>query len=103
MGVAQIWGDARDPILNFRPQKPDPNGGLKPCYGIGMGFSVFRIEMFKDSRLRRPWFKTAQSSQDGVATQDLYFAGDAHKHGYKFAVDCSVLVGHYNAGEDIIY
>src|SRR6266700_1763595 len=23
-GVAQIWGDVRDPILNFRPQIPDP-------------------------------------------------------------------------------
>ena len=27
-GVAQIWGDPRDVVINFRPQPPDPNGGL---------------------------------------------------------------------------
>src|SRR4051812_38303904 len=26
-GVAQIWGDIQDPVVNFRPQPPDPNGG----------------------------------------------------------------------------
>ena len=25
-GCSQIWGDIKDPILNFRPQVPDPNG-----------------------------------------------------------------------------
>lgn len=102
-GVAQIWGDVNDPILNFRPQKPDPKGGLKPCYGAGMGFTLFRTEMFKDKRLRRPWFKTPSSKEEGAWTQDLYFAADMFKHGYKAAVDCSVRVGHYNADEDIMY
>jgi hypothetical protein len=92
-GVAQIWGDVKDPILNFRPQLPVPEQ-LVECCGTGMGFNLFRLKMFKDPALRRPWFKT--QSKDGVSTQDLYFWGDARKHGYRCAIDCSVKVGHYD-------
>lgn len=93
-GVPQIWGDPADPVINFRPQAPDPNGGLVECCGTGMGFVLWRISMFKDPKLRKPWFKT--ETKQGVATQDLYFASDARKWGYRFAVDCSVKVGHYD-------
>lgn len=93
-GVPQIWGDVRDPVPNYRPQLPDPNGGLVECVGTGMGFNLWRMAMFKDERLRRPWFKT--QTEGGVATQDLYFWGDARKYGYRCAVDCSVRVGHYD-------
>jgi hypothetical protein len=51
--------------------------------------------MFKDPRLRRPWFKTT-ADKTGVGTQDLYFWSDARKYGYKCAIDCSVKVGHYD-------
>ena len=88
-GVPQVWGDAKDPVMNFRPQPPDPNGGLVECCGTGMGFNLWRLAMFKDERLRRPWFET----RDGC-TQDLYFWTDARKHGYRCAIDCSVKVGH---------
>lgn len=93
-GVAQIWGDPRDPVLNFRPQLPDPNGGLVECCGTAMGFTLYRMAMFKDARLRKPWFVTQR--KDGVSTQDLYFWGDARKYGYRCAIDCGVKVGHYD-------
>jgi hypothetical protein len=73
---------------------PDPNGGLIEVCGTGMGFALWRLSMFKDERLRRPWFKT--QTIGGVSTQDLYFAGDARKYGYRFAVDCSIKVGHHD-------
>lgn len=101
-GVPQIWGDPKDPIINFRPQPPDPNGGLVECCGTGQGFNLWRLEMFKDSRLRRPWFKTL-AGKEGVGTQDLYFWGDARKYGYRCAIDCSVLVGHYDAAADVMW
>lgn len=94
-GVPQIWGDPRDSHINFRPQKPVP-GQLVECVGTGMGFNLWRLEMFKDKRLRQPWFKTLASKEEGVGTQDLYFWGDARKYGYRCAVDCDVLVGHYD-------
>jgi len=93
-GVAQIWGDPKDPIVNFRPQLPDPNGGLVECVGTGMGFNLFRLSMFKDDKLRKPWFVTQQ--RDGCATQDLYFWSDARKYGHRCAIDCSVKVGHHD-------
>lgn len=97
-GVAQIWGDPKDPIVNFRPQLPDPSGGLVECCGTGMGFNLWRIAMFKDSRLRKPWFFT--QTKNGVGTQDLVFWGDARKYGYRCAIDCSVKVGHYDLKGD---
>lgn len=93
-GVCQIWGDPKD-ALNFRPQLPDPNGGLVECCGTGMGFNLWRMKMFKDEKLRKPWFKTI-ADKTGVGTQDLYFWGDARKHGYRCAVDCSVRIGHFD-------
>jgi hypothetical protein len=60
-----------------------------------MGFNLWRLSMFKDSRLAKPWFRTVKG-KDGVGTQDLTFWSDARKYGYRCAVDCSVLVGHYD-------
>lgn len=93
-GCAQIWGDAKDPTINFRPQLPDLAGGLVECCGTGMGFNIFRMSMFKDKNLRKPWFVT--QTKNGVSTQDLYFWNDARKNGYRCAIDCSVKVGHYD-------
>ena len=94
-GVAQIWGDPKDPVVNFRPQMPDPAGGLVECVGTGMGFNLWRIEMFKDKRLKRPWFRTLNGKNgEGVGTQDLVAWQDFRKHGYRCAIDCSVKVGH---------
>jgi len=97
-GCAQIWGDIKDPVLNFRPQLPDPNGGLVECCGTGMGFNLWRLAMFKDARLRKPWFVTQKAG--GVSTQDLYFWSDARKYGYRCAIDCSIKVGHYDMNGD---
>ena len=101
-GCAQIWGDPKDPVLNFRPQLPDAAGGLVECCGTGMGFNLWRMKMFKDKKLRRPWFKT-QKDAGGVATQDLYAWQDFRKHGYRCAIDCSVRVGHYSVEGDIVW
>ena len=102
-GVPQVWGDPKDPVLNFRPQPPVP-GQLVECCGTGMGFNLWRISMFKDEKLRKPWFKTLTGSDgQGIGTQDLYFWGDARKHGYRCAIDCGVLVGHYDVNADICW
>jgi hypothetical protein len=101
-GVFQAWGDPKDPVVNFRPQVPDPNGGLVECCGTGMGFNLWRLSMFKDERLRKPWFKT-MAGKEGCATQDLSFWSDARKYGYRCAIDCSVRVGHYDHDADIMW
>lgn len=96
-GVPQIWGDIRDPVLNFRPQPPDANGGLVECCGTGMGFNLFRLSMFKDERIKRPWFRTLNGKEgQGLATQDLSFWSEARKYGYRCAIACDVKCGHYD-------
>lgn len=103
-GVPQIWGDPKDPVLNFRPQPPDVNGGMVECVGTGMGFNVWRLAMFRDERLRKPWFKTLNGSEgQGIGTQDLFFWGDARKYGYRCAIDCSIKVGHYDLANDFVW
>lgn len=101
-GVAQIWGDVKDPVVNYRPQPPDTNGGLVECYGTGMGFNLWRLPMFKDTRLPKPLFQTKKSAA-GVGTQDLAFWGEARKYGYRCAIDCSVRVGHYDSQTDTMW
>ena len=90
-GVPQIWGDVKDPQWNARPQPPR-QGELIECCGTGMGFNLWRLSMFKDPALRRPWFETR-----GGSTQDMYAWSDLRARGYRCAIDCDVLVGHYDA------
>ncbi len=92
MGCAQIWGDPTDPVLNFRPQVPKPDA-IQECCGTGMGFALWRLSMFKDDRIEKPWFKTEKGA-NGVSTQDLAFWSKARKWGYRCAVDTRVKVGH---------
>jgi hypothetical protein len=100
-GVPQIWGDPKDPVLNFRPQVPQIET-VQECCGTGMGFNLWRLKMFKDDRLRKPWFKTV-AGKEGVGTQDLYAWNDFRKHGYRCAIDTRVKVGHYDHNTGITW
>jgi hypothetical protein len=100
-GMHQIWGDVNDPVVNYRPQPPRP-GELVECYGIGMGFALWRLQMFRDPKLRKPWFQT-RAGVEGTGTQDLFYWADARKHGYRCAVDCGVLVGHWDQATETMW
>lgn len=100
-GVAQIWGDPKDAVLNYRPLVPQPEA-LMECCGVGMGFALWRLSLFRDERLARPFFKT-QKSAAGVGTQDLAFWTNARKFGHRCAVDCRVKVGHYEQSSNMVW
>lgn len=103
-GCCQAWGDINDPILNFRPQPPRIDGGLLEVCGTGMGFTLFRISMFKDEKLRKPWFKTLNGSDGhGVGTQDLYAWSDFRKHGHRCAIACDTPIGHLDLETGIVW
>ncbi|MFI5042525.1 MAG: hypothetical protein ACHQNA_11880, partial [Acidimicrobiales bacterium] len=57
-GQPMIYGDPTG-ILDFVPQKPK-EGELQECNGLGMGFTLFRLDLFRDDKLPRPWFQTLQ-------------------------------------------
>jgi len=89
--------------VNFAPFMPDPDK-VTPCNGLGMGFTLFKLDIFKNPKLPRPFFETVQSYTPGVGiqsyTQDLRFFENAGKLGYKFACDPRVKVGHYDYDND---
>lgn len=106
-GQPMCYGNPGEMPLNFRPQIPQPDS-VTPCNGLGMGFTLFRMEMFKDKRFEYGhWFKTIQQydpQQGGKAyTQDLYFFQKAREMGYKFACDSRVKVGHYDHANQIMW
>jgi hypothetical protein len=105
-GQPMIYGNPKEVPKSFFPQMPE-NETLQQCNGLGMGFTLFRLDMFKDERIARPWFKTEQSYMPGQGskayTQDLYFFENAAKFGYKFACDTRVKVGHYDYENDIVW
>ena len=94
-----IYGDPKG-VLSFQPQIPIP-GVVQETNGVGMGFTLWRMELFKDEKIPKPWFKTVNewSSETGaqVGTQDLHFCSAVRKAGYRIASDNRVLVGHFDA------
>lgn len=91
-GCAQIWGDPKDPVLNYRPCVPR-DGEVVECNGVGMGFALWRMQVFKHPQITKPFFKT-EAGPEGGGTQDLYFWRVNRGLGFKCAVDCRVKVGH---------
>lgn len=104
-GQPMIYGDPNVMPKNFIPQKPIRDT-VQHCNGLGMGFNLFKLDIFKNKDIPRPWFRTVQEVVHGGArayTQDLYFYENAAKCGYRFACDNRVKVGHYDFGNDIIW
>lgn len=106
-GQPMIYGDPKVMPKNFIPQLPQADT-LQPANGLGMGFNLWKMDIFKDKRLDvGDWFKTEQSYLPGQGakayTQDLYFFEKAGALGYKFACDTRVKVGHYDINTDIVW
>lgn len=103
-GQPMIYGNPNVMPQDFVPQIPVA-GSVQECNGIGMGFGLFKIDMFR--KVEKPWFRTLQEYVPGggmrAATQDLYFCQNAKKHGFRFAVDTNVRVGHYDLASDTVW
>lgn len=102
-GKPMCYGNPEVFPVNFVPFMPQPDTVTR-CNGLGMGFTLFKMEIFKNKKLQKPFFKTVQNYTPGVGTQgytqDLKFFENAGKLGYKFACDSRVKVGHYDIEND---
>jgi hypothetical protein len=104
-GMPMIYGNPQEMPLSFRPQRPIPDS-VQPCNGLGMGFTLFKIDIFKDPKIQKPFFQTVQGiTPEGAKayTQDLHFFEKIHTLGYKVACDTKVKVGHYDLIKDTIW
>ena len=82
------------------------DGDIIECNGTGMGFTLFKLDLFRDTRFKKPWFKTLNDhSKKGsrMYTQDLYFFEKFRNLGYKCAIDSRVKLGHLDFQSGIIY
>jgi hypothetical protein len=105
-GQPMIYGDPHAIPLNFLPQLPQVEA-IQECCGLGMGFTLFKLSVFKDQKVPRPFFRTVQEYKPGLGTigytQDLYFFENIHRLGYRVACDTRVKVGHYDMEADKIW
>ena len=103
-GQPMIYGDPRVMPRNYIPQIPIPDT-VQECNGLGMGFNLFKLDIFK--KVPSPWFKTLQEYQHGqgvrMCTQDMYFYDNAAKFGYRFACDNRVRVGHWDQNNEVMW
>jgi hypothetical protein len=104
-GQPMIFGKpGEEPI--FAPQPPEPDT-VQECNGLGMGFTLFDLDLFRDERLPRPWFRSLQaySPEYGPwqSTQDLDFFKKIRRLDYRVACDTRVKVGHYDADTGIVW
>jgi hypothetical protein len=100
-GQPMIYGDPKA-MFGFQPQIPRPNE-IQECNGTGMGFTLFDIDLFRDPKIEKPWFKTVQAwdpvTGGEAGTQDLHFMSKVRKAGYKIASDNRVRVGHVDTAD----
>ena len=107
LGQPMIYGDPNIQPLNFIPQRPVADK-IQWTNGLGMGFTLFKLDIFKSGKIPKPWFKTVQEwdpSTGGAKgyTQDLWFFENAAKAGYKVASDNRVKLGHLDIENGIVY
>jgi len=103
-GQPMIYGNPLVMPRNYLPQIPKINT-LQECNGLGMGFNLWRTDIFR--KVPKPWFKTVQEYKLGqgvsMGTQDLYFFDKAAKEGFRFACDTRVKVGHWDEAGQMMY
>ena len=85
------------------------DGEIVLCNGSGMGLTLFKLDMFKDSRIEKPWFETINDHGTDktlgirMYTQDLQFAEKARELGYRWAIDTRIKVAHLDIKTGILY
>lgn len=99
-GQPMCYGHPKQFPVNFIPFLPEVDE-VAECRGLGMGLTLFKLDIFKNPFMPKPFFKTMQDYTPNIGvrayTQDLLWFEQAGKLGYRFACDSRVKVGHFDA------
>ena len=77
----------------------EKHGDLLKCTGVGTGFMLIRIEVFK--KLKQPWFFWESNEKGELVTgEDMWFCRKARESGFDIWCDTSIKMGHIG---DYIY
>ena len=103
-GFPMLFGDPELGPLDAKPQLPKV-GEVQHVNCLGMGFNLFKLDMFR--HIPEPWFQTVEKydriNDSFQETQDFFFYRKAGEHGYKFACDNRILVGHLDKKADTVF
>jgi hypothetical protein len=104
-GFPMIFGAPGDQS-DIAPQVPIPDA-IQECNALGMGFTLLRLDVFRDERIERPWFRTLQAYSPEYGplkeTQDMHFFAKVRRAGYRVACDTRVRVGHLDTRTGIVW
>ena len=103
---AMIYGHPNQIPSTYTPVPPMVDNGLQPCLGLPTGFTIFKLDIFKDTRIPKPWFRTVSPFDVGKPKNqhdDQYFFENIHKLGYKVAVDTRIKVAHCDPNSEVIW
>ncbi len=102
-----IYGDGNmNNIMPFAVNTDWKEGDVVNVNGSGMGFTLMKRDIFEDTRLTKPLFKTVSENINGRTegfTQDLYFYKKIKELGYKICVDTGIKCGHLDIKSEIVY
>lgn len=103
VNMPQAYGSpaeyARTGVLDFRPRdvvEAVQSGGLMPVNGTAMGFTLYKMSLFKE--IPGPWFVTTPNN-----TQDLHFAQKLARAGKRQVVHCGVRCAHADWATETYY
>lgn len=100
-----VYGDPDKIPADFLPI-PIANDKITPCRGLSTGFTLFKLDIFRDNRVPAPWFRSkiiAEPSDKRNPIPDMYFFENIGKLGYKVACDTRVKVGNLDTKDDIVW
>jgi len=102
---SMIYGNPKGIPSTYTPQFPKLDT-IQECNGLGTGFTLFKIDIFKNKKVPKPWFRIPFQHEQGKpydGAPDMYFFENIHKLGYKVACDTRIKVGNYDAKNDIVW
>jgi hypothetical protein len=98
---AMIYGHPAQIPSTFLPVSPMVEG-LQQCLGLPTGFTLYKLDIFKDPKVPKPWFRTNlphEVNKPKTDHDDQYFFENIHKLGYKVACDTRIKVGHLDKND----
>jgi len=104
-GRPMIYGDPHGMLQTFTHVAPLAET-VQPCLAVGTGFALFKLALFKDDRVPRPWFRHPLRHETGKPAgnkPDMSFFQNLHMLGYKVACDTRVKVGTYDPVNDLVW
>lgn len=78
---------------------------VQTCFGLGTNYTLFKLDIFKDERLKKPWFNNdpRRTPNKPLSEIDFAFFDNLHKIGYKVGCDTRVRLGRYDMETGLVW